>query len=73
MEFAAVGLFAMVLAVVVGLGLLISLFLRRVVSTNEVHIIQSGKSTVSYGKDRNAGNTYYEWPSWMPVIGIVAP
>lgn len=46
------------------------LSLRRVVSTNEVHIIQSSKRTVSYGKDQDSGNTYYEWPSWIPVIGI---
>lgn len=71
MEFAAASLLAVVLAGVIGLSLLISLLLRRVVSTNEVHIIQSGKSTVSYGKDHNAGNTYFEWPAWMPVIGIV--
>ncbi len=51
--------------------LIIALLLRRVVPTNEVHIIQSGKSTVSYGKDNAAGNTYYEWPSWIPRIGIV--
>lgn len=51
--------------------LVVSLLLRRVVSTNEVHIIQSGKSTVSYGKDHDAGNTYYEWPHWIPKIGIV--
>jgi len=44
--------------------------LRRVVSTNEVHIIQSSRKTVSYGKDQESGNTYYEWPSWIPVIGI---
>jgi flotillin len=44
--------------------------LRRVVSTNEVHIIQSSKKTVSYGKDQDSGNTYYEWPSWIPIIGI---
>ena len=44
--------------------------LRRVVSTNEVHIIQSAKQTVSYGKDQVDGNTYYEWPAWIPVIGI---
>ena len=46
------------------------LSLRRVVSTNEVHIIQSARKTVSFGKDQEAGNTYYEWPSWIPVIGI---
>ncbi len=51
--------------------LIIALFLRRVVPTNEVHIVQSGKATVSYGKEHDAGNTYYEWPSWMPKIGIV--
>lgn len=44
--------------------------LRRVVSTNEVHIIQSSKQTVSFGKDQESGNTYYEWPAWIPVIGI---
>lgn len=51
--------------------LIVALLLRRVVPTNEVHIIQSGKSTVSYGKDHDAGNTYYEWPAWVPKIGIV--
>jgi len=44
--------------------------LRRVVSTNEVHIIQSASKTVSYGKDQVDGNTYYEWPAWIPIIGI---
>lgn len=44
--------------------------LRRVVSTNEVHIIQSASRTVSYGKDEDAGNTYYQWPSWIPRVGI---
>ena len=44
--------------------------LRRVVSTNEVHIVQSSKLTTSYGKDTSNGNTYYEWPSWIPVIGV---
>lgn len=56
---------------VLAIILLVALLLRRVVPTNEVHIIQSGKATVSYGKDHDAGNTYYEWPSWIPKIGIV--
>ncbi len=51
--------------------LFVALLLRRVVATNEVHIIQSSKATVSYGKDHDAGNTYYEWPSWFPRLGIV--
>jgi flotillin len=49
---------------------LISIFFRTVVHTNEVHIVQSAKSTVSYGKDQKAGNKYYDWPSWMPFIGV---
>ncbi len=45
-------------------------WLRRVVPTNEVHIVQSRKSTKSYGKDTNNGNTYYEWPAWLPLFGV---
>ncbi|MGH8049359.1 MAG: SPFH domain-containing protein [Arenimonas sp.] len=62
---------AIAIGAFVFLILLIALFLRRVVPTNEVHIVQSGKATVSYGKDHESGNTYYEWPSWLPKIGIV--
>lgn len=58
------------LAAFIGILLITALFLRTVVSTNDVHIIQSGKSTVSYGKGQTAGNVYYAWPSWMPKIGI---
>ena len=44
--------------------------LRRVVATNDVHIVQSAKLTKSYGKDTNHGNSYYEWPSWLPIVGV---
>lgn len=53
--------------------------LRRVVPTNEVHIIQSARGTKSYGigqfteknnKQVFNGNTYYEWPSFLPYLGI---
>ncbi len=43
--------------------------LRRVVPVNEVHIVQSSKTTLSYGKGFES-NTYYEWPSWIPLIGL---
>jgi flotillin len=43
--------------------------LRRVVPVNEVHIVQTRKNTVSYGKGFES-NTYYEWPSWIPLIGL---
>lgn len=43
--------------------------LRRVVPVNEVHIVQSRSTTTSYGKGFDS-NTYYEWPSWIPLIGL---
>lgn len=59
------------LAVIVGLAVLIMIALRRVVATNEVHIVQSSKSATSYGKDMEGGNTYYAWPAWVPKLGVV--
>lgn len=44
--------------------------LRRVVPTNEVHIVQTRNDTTSYGKGMESGNTYYEWPSWLPIWGL---
>lgn len=49
---------------------LVPIMYRRVVPTNEVHIIQNRKNTVSYGKDTGKGNVYYAFPSWVPLIGI---
>lgn len=49
---------------------LAALFLRKVVPTNEVHIVQSAKKTTSYGKDTGNGNTYYAWPTWLPFLGM---
>lgn len=48
----------------------LAIFFRVVVSTNDVHIVQSAKKTVSYGKDQQAGNVYYQWPSWVPRFGV---
>lgn len=62
--FGSVGFIALLVTV------LSALFLRRVVPTNEVHIVQTAKETKSYGKDTGFGNTYYEWPSWIPVVGV---
>lgn len=61
---------ALILAAVIVALVFWVVTLRRVVSTNEVHIIQSSKRTVSFGKDQESGNTYYEWPAWIPIIGI---
>ncbi len=45
------------------------LSLRRIVPTNVVHIVQRGKQTVSYGVGKTS-NVYYEFPKWIPVIGV---
>lgn len=61
------------LTVVAGLFVvivLIPLFFRVVVDTNKVHIVQSKKRTTSYGAGMDKGNVYYNWPSWIPVIGV---
>ena len=61
---------AIALAAVSALSLFLAFIWRRVVPTNMVHIVQSSKKTVSYGRGREAGNTYYEIPSFIPVFGV---
>jgi flotillin len=65
------GSFAGALVVLGGFTAFAALLYRRVVSTNEVHIVQSSKKTLSFGKDTGNGNTYYEWPAWVPRFGII--
>jgi flotillin len=68
----------MLMYTIIGAGVLtlfsVALFLafiwRRVVPTNMVHIVQSSKKTVSYGRGRDAGNTYYAIPSFIPIFGV---
>lgn len=55
---------------IVGFSLFLAMCFRVVVPTNEVHIVQSGSETKSFGKDTTNGNTYFLWPSWIPFIGI---
>lgn len=57
-------------AFVLLVAVLLAAAFRVVVSTNDVHIVQSARKTVSYGKSMDAGNVYYRWPSWLPVIGV---
>jgi flotillin len=56
-------------AAIIFLVLLIAISFRVVVPTNAVHIVQSAKRSTPYGKDMG-GNTYYKWPSWLPIIGV---
>ena len=61
-----------VIGVIICLTTLWVLSLRRIVPTNEVHIIQRGSETISFGKgsDETRGNVYYEFPSWIPKFGV---
>lgn len=59
-----------ILVACVGLSIFVTFVFRRVVPTNMVHIVQSGRSTTSYGKGRSSGNVYYEWPAFLPFIGV---
>lgn len=59
-----------VLALVVAVFIYWILNLRVVVPANEVHTLQRSKTQTSYGKDQSGGNTYYNWPSWIPILGL---
>jgi flotillin len=67
-------LFKLIGYAVIGIAALILLIWiisrRRIVPTNVVHIVQRSKTTTSYGAGLKAGNTYYDWPSYLPIIGI---
>ena len=55
-----------------GLVILVAIWimaLRRVVSTDVVHIVQRKSATLSYGVGCKQ-NVYYEFPPWMPFVGI---
>lgn len=49
------------------------LSLRRVVPTNEVHIVQRPSATLVYGADSSdsIGNVYYQVPASIPKFGVV--
>lgn len=51
------------------LTVFLAMCFRTVVPTNDVHIVQSGRKTIPYGKDQ-VSNVYYSWPSWVPVFGV---
>lgn len=62
-----------VLGSLFGVFLLLSIMFRVVVPTNEVHIVQTGKRTRSYGRSKETehehGNSYFKFPSWVPWFG----
>lgn len=56
-------------AIIIGWPIALVKF-RRVVPTNMVHIVQRNKTTTPYGRSSKDGNTYYEWPEFLPKIGV---
>jgi len=60
------------IAALVIITLIVAISFRTVVSTNDVHIVQSKKKSTVYGKDQQSGNVYYSWPSWLPVLGVTS-
>lgn len=69
-----IGLFQWIGAILAGAFLLFLIIkivnYRSVVPTNSVHIVQSSSKRTSYGGGPANHNTYYAWPSWLPVIGV---
>lgn len=53
------------------LAVIIVLSMRRIVPTNEAHIVRTSSGTKCYGDgiSGSAGNTYYEFPEWLPRLG----
>ena len=62
--------FVLIWLILVWVIILVNMFFRTVVPTNEMHIIQRSSSTKTYWKWQEWWNTYFNWPSWFPIIGI---
>lgn len=62
---AVAGLLAAILVPII----IIAIAFRIVVPTNETHIVQSAKGRIAYGMGATR-NVYYNWPSWVPRIGV---
>ena len=50
--------------------IIIAINLRKVVPTNEVHILQKWNNTIIKWKGFEWGNVYYNWPEWVPGLGV---
>lgn len=46
--------------------------LRRIVKPDQVHVVQRNNTSEVYGSSAkdNKGNTYYEFPEWIPRLGV---
>ncbi len=67
------GFLAIIPVIWVLLFLYIVTQLRKVVPTNEAHVVQQASKSVTYWKSVNEwknGNSYLAWPSWVPVVWV---
>jgi len=64
------GIIGFLLLSVLAVGLTFAMIWRVVVPTNMVHIVQRATKTVSYGSSQPSGNIYYEFPTWLPMVGV---
>lgn len=55
--------------IVVAILFLIAVAWRVVVPANEAHLVQRSKSSTPYGSGYEKGNSYWSFPSWLPIIG----
>lgn len=49
---------------------ILPMMFRIVVGTNENHVVQGPKKTITYGPGLADGNVYYRWPAWVPRLGV---
>lgn len=74
-------IFAGIVGVLV-LTLFIAMLWRSIVPQDEVHIVNTSKESKPYGDPKEVdeklaqgkksyGNVYYEFPHWIPVLGVV--
>lgn len=52
------------------IAMLLTISWRRIVPTNEVHILQRGNKSTPYGIGYSS-NVYYSIPSFLPIIGVL--
>ena len=60
--------------IAIGIGVAIAFYivtkLRKVVPTNEVHIVQRRTKSLPHGKGLQWGNVYLAWAPWVPFFWI---
>ena len=63
-----IGLIIIILGVIATFYIITQL--RKVVPTNEVHIVQKWRKSVPYGKWLSGWNVYLAWAPWVPFFWV---